>query len=264
MLELAKLSRSSFYYLTTEKVDKNAEIKEKIEEIYHQHKGRYGYRRITLELRNQGLIINHKKVYRLMAQLGLKSMVRIKKYRSYKGTVGIIAPNVLRRNFTATKPNEKWTTDITELALFGQKVYISSIIDLYNGEIVCYDICDKPRFVMVENTLKKAKRLMKSSENLMLHSDQGWHYQKKKYREFLSKAGVVQSMSRKGNCLDNAVIENFFGILKSELLYLREFDNLTHFIRELHEYIEYYNNDRIKTRLKMSPVQFRKLFESAT
>ena len=187
LLKLVRMPRSSFYYLIAERTDKNAEIKEKIEEIYHQHRGRYGYRRITQELRNQGLIINHKKVYRLMGELGLKSMVRIKKYRSYKGKVGIIAPNRLNRDFAATKPNQKWATDLTEFALFGQKVYFSSIIDLFNGEIVSYDICDKPKFIMVKNTLLKAKKLMKSNKGLMLHSDQGWHYQKREYREFLSK-----------------------------------------------------------------------------
>ena len=135
---LAKIPRSTFYHLIEDKPDKDIEIKLKIEEIYHKHKGRYGYRRITLELRNQGILINHKKVQRLMGVLELKSMVRMKKYKSYKGDVGKIAPNLLNRDFKATKPNEKWVTDITEFALFGQKLYLSPIIDLYNGEVVSY------------------------------------------------------------------------------------------------------------------------------
>jgi len=246
-----------------DKDDKDVELKHKIEDVYHKHKGRYGYRRITLELRNQGSVINHKKVRRLMGVLGLKSLIRVKKYKSYRGHVGKIAPNILNRNFKATKPNQKWATDITEFSLFGQKIYLSTIIDLYNGEIVCYNVKNRPVYPLVGNMLKQVEFLMKDNPGLILHSDQGWHYQLKRYCQFLSDCNAVQSMSRKGNCLDNAVQENFFGLLKSELVKLVKFNNLEHFINELHDYIWYYNNERIKNKLKMSPVSYRTHFLNA-
>lgn len=193
-----------------------------------------------------------------MKQLHLKSIVRIKKYKSYRGEVGKIAPNILKRNFKAEKPNEKWVTDVTEFSLFGKKLYLSPILDLYNGEIVSYNISDSPNFAQITNMLEKAFLKLPDNTNLLLHSDQGWQYQMKHYRAMLNKKGIVQSMSRKGNCLDNSVMENFFGLLKSELLYLQEFDSLEHFKKELKEYIDYYNNKRIKCKLKgMSPVQYR-------
>jgi len=258
LLETTGIPRSTYYYLLKDKPDKDAEIKSKIGRIYHQHKGRYGYRRITLALRNEGLTINHKKVQRLMGILGLKSMVRIKKYRSYKGPVGKIAPNILNRNFFATTPNQKWVTDLTEFSLFGRKLFLSPILDLYNGEIVCYNVQERPTQSLVEGMLAKAKPIMHKNKGLLFHSDQGFHYQSPRYQAFLRENGAVQSMSRKGNCLDNSPMENFFGLLKSELLYLQKFDSYQHFVAELHEYIRYYNNDRIKGKLKgMTPVQYR-------
>jgi transposase InsO family protein len=239
------------------KSDKYADIKDKISEIYHVHKGRYGYRRITLELRKNGILINHKVVQRLMNILGLKSMVRIKKYRSYKGRVGRIAPNILKRDFSATKPCMKWVTDVTEFSLFGQKLYLSPILDLFNGEIISYNISERPKFCQIVNMLDKAFEKIPDNTKLILHSDQGWQYQMETYQCKLKEKGVVQSMSRKGNCLDNAVIENFFGILKSEFLYLQKFDSVEHFINELHDYIYYYNNYRVKLKLKLSPVEYR-------
>ena len=254
------MARSTYYYYVKQqgKPDKYAAIKIKITEIYHRNKGRYGYRRITLELRRNGEKINHKTVQRLMKQLGLVCMVRMKKYKSYKGEVGKIAPNVLNRDFSASKPNEKWVTDVTEFSLFGQKLYLSPILDLYNGEIISYTLCSSPNFSSVMTMLDKAIELLPEKYNLMLHSDQGWQYQMKQFQHKLSSNRILQSMSRKGNCIDNSVMENFFGLLKSELLYLQEFDNMQHFIDELHDYIFYYNHHRIKLKLNgMSPIQFR-------
>jgi putative transposase len=233
-------------------------MKSMISTIYHNHKGRYGYRRITLELRNQGFLINHKTVQRLMKELGLKSLVRMKKYRSYKGNVGKIAPNILKRDFVAEKPNEKWVTDVTEFHLFGEKLYLSPVLDLYNSEIIAYNIQSRPTYELVSKMLDKAVTCLSEGDAPVLHSDQGWHYQMKQYSYALKQHGITQSMSRKGNCLDNAVIENFFGLLKSELLYLQEFESMGHFKRELELYIEYYNHKRIKGKLKgLSPVQYR-------
>jgi len=255
------MARSTFYYYMKKmkKPDKYIEVKDRIKEIYHKHKGRYGYRRITLELRNGGIKINHKTVQRLMRMLGLKSMVRVRRYRSYRGEIGEIAPNILNRKFKADKPNVKWVTDMTEFSLFGAKLYLSPILDLYNGEIISYAIADRPTFQQTVDMLEKAFSKIPDNTNLILHSDQGWQYQMKQYQNMLAKKGVIQSMSRKGNCLDNAVMENFFGHLKSELLYLQTFDSVEHFKCELVDYIAYYNNERIKCKLKgLSPVQFRK------
>lgn len=193
-----------------------------------------------------------------MKELGLKSVVRIKKYRSYRGEVGKVAPNLLERDFVATRPNEKWVTDVTEFSLWGQKIYLSPILDLYNREIVSYSIDYHPRFSTIVEMLNKAFAQIPDNTNLILHSDQGWQYQMKRYQHLLKAKGIKQSMSRKGNCLDNAVMENFFGILKSELLYIQEFNSIDEFVQELHAYIAYYNQRRIKTKLKgMSPVDYR-------
>lgn len=193
-----------------------------------------------------------------MKQLNLKSMVRMKKYKSYRGQIGKIAPNLISQNFKAFRPNEKWVTDITEFSLFGQKVYLSPILDLFNGEIVSYHITYRPTFDLVIEMLNKAFNRILDNRKLILHSDQGWQYKMKKYQNMLKTKGIIQSMSRKGNCLDNSVMENFFGHLKSELLYLQEFDSVEHFVKELHEYIYYYNNYRIKAKLKgLTPVQYR-------
>lgn len=235
------------------KADKYATIKEEITAIYHENRGRYGYRRITAELHNRNIQVNHKTVQRLMKEQGLVCRVRMRKYRSYKGEVGKIAPNLLKRDFHADKPNQKWVTDVTEFSLFGQKLYLSPILDLHSSDLVSYTISDKPVLSMVTSMLDKAFATIPDNTNLILHSDQGWQYQHKQYQRMLRKKGIRQSMSRKGNCLDNAVIENFFGLLKSELLYLQEFQSMEHFKEELIEYLDYYNNRRIKTKLKGLP-----------
>ena len=188
-----------------------------------------------------------------MKQLGLVCCVRIKKYHSYKGEVGKIAPNLLNRDFYAQKPNEKWVTDVTEFRLFGKKLYLSPILDLHSGYLVSYTISERPVLSMVTDMLNKAFINIPDNTNLFLHSDQGWQYQHKQYQRMLRNKGIRQSMSRKGNCLDNAVMENFFGILKSELLYLQKFESMEQFKQELEDYLDYYNNRRIKTKLKGLP-----------
>ena len=254
LLQIAELPRSTFYYhLKRQKGDKYAREKEEITRIFHENKGRYGYRRVTIALRNSGFTLNHKTVQRLMKEMGLVCRVRMKKYRSYKGEQGTVAPNLLNREFTAEKPNQKWVTDVTEFRLFGQKLYLSPIFDLCSGDIVTYTLSDSPNLSMVITMLEQAFQKIPNDTNLILHSDQGWHYRHKHYVAMLEEKGVRQSMSRKGNCYDNAVIENFFGHLKSELLYLQEFESLDHFKQELTDYIDYYNNRRIKARLKGLP-----------
>ena len=193
LIDIAGIPRSTYYYYSKQfnspKPDKYADVKAEIRRIYDESKGRYGYRRITKELKKK-YVINHKTVQRLMRKMGIFCRVRMRKYNSYKGDVGRIAPNLLERDFKAKKPNQKWVTDVTEFALFG----------------------------------------------------------------------IKQSMSRKGNCLDNACAENFFSLLKTELLYLQEFSSVEHFISELTEYIDWYNNKRIKLKLDgLSPVEYRKI-----
>ena len=255
LLEIAQLPKATYYYhrKKQESSDKYVQAKAEIQSIFHENKGRYGYRRITDELRNRGFSLNHKTVQRLMKELGLICRVRMKKYRSYKGEVGKIANNELDRDFRAEKPNQKWVTDVTQFRLFGQKLYFSPILDLYSGDIVTYTISNSPNLKMVTRMLEQAFRDLPDNTGLILHSDQGWHYQHKQYRRMLAEKGIKQSMSRKGNCYDNSVIENFFGHLKSELLYLQEFESVDHFKQELIEYIDYYNNRRIKARLKGLP-----------
>ena len=255
LLEIAQLPKATFYYHCKNqgKVDKYAQAKAEITEIFHENKGRYGYRRVTDEMRNRGILLNHKTVQRIMKELGLICRVRMKKYRSYRGEQGKVADNELNRKFRAEKPNQKWVTDVTEFRLFGQKLYLSPILDLYSGDIVTYTISDSPNLLMVTTMLEQAFQQIPDNAGLLLHSDQGWHYQHKQYRKMLEEKGVKQSMSRKGNCYDNSVMENFFGHLKSELLYLHEFDSVEHFKAELIDYIDYYNNRRIKARLKGLP-----------
>lgn len=222
------------------------------------NKGRYGYRRITQTLRNEGYVISEKTVRKLMKESGIKCMVRVKKYRSYKGEVGRIAPNLLARNFNADSPCQKLVTDVTEFSLFGTKLYLSPVLDLYNSELIYYTIYDHPVLDMVTDMVKGMISVIGSDTNAILHSDQGWQYQHKRYQEMLKENNIHQSMSRKGNCLDNSVMENFFGLLKSELLYLQKFKSVENFKEELKRYLHYYNFDRIKLKLNgMSPVQYR-------
>ena len=260
LLNQTNMARSNFYYYQkqSKSIDKYQVLKELIKSIYHKHKGRYGYRRITDELNNTGMVINHKTVLRLMKLLGLKSLIRVKKYKSYKGEQGKIAPNLLKRNFKAEAPNQKWATDITEFNISGKKLYLSPIIDLFNQEIISYELTERPVFNQVVMMLEKAFKKIPNDTNLTLHSDQGWQYQMKQYQYLLKEKGIKQSMSRKGNCLDNAIIENFFGILKSELFYIQKFASLEELKREIKLYINYYNSVRIKSNLnKMSPIQYR-------
>ena len=256
------MARSVFYYHMKRKkhTDKYAEEKACVKSIFHENKGRYGYRRITAEMRNRGFLINHKTVQRLMGEMFLKCMIRKVRYRSYKGVIGEIAPNIINRNFVADAPNRKWATDVTQIKIGSVKLYLSSILDMFNGEVVSYNISRNPNLGQVYDMLDKAFSKFDSLDGLILHSDQGWQYQHCGYRQRLARHNITQSMSRKGNCLDNAMAENFFGILKSELLYAGTFESPEIFMKALDEYIDYYNNKRIKLRLNgKSPVQYRTL-----
>ena len=260
LLKAADLARSVFYYhrQARDEEDKYDAVKKRIRSIFDEHRGRYGYRRITAALARLGEKINHKTVQRLMGELNLKSLVRPKKYRSFKGDMGLVAPNELARQFEATAPNQKWVTDVTEFKVGDEKLYLSPLLDLYNGKIIAFETSRRPVFEMVRSMLDKALATLLPHERPLLHSDQGWHYRMPHYQAALSERGVVQSMSRKGNCHDNAAMESFFGVLKTEFFYLNKFTSIAELQAGLVEYIRYYNNDRIKLKLKgLSPVQYR-------
>jgi putative transposase len=197
-----------------------------------------------------------------MVEMGLYARKPKLRYRSYKGEVGKIAPNVLQRDFATDAPNRKWTTDVSQVDIRGKKCYISPILDMWNGEIVSCVISDSPDLQMVVNMLQKAFRKHPQTNGLIMHSDQGWQYQHTRYQYLLREHGITQSMSRKGNCLDNSVMENFFGLMKNELLYNNRWESIEDFKAALKEYIRYYNNERIKLKLKMSPVQYRTHFQN--
>ena len=214
-------------------------------------------------LKNKGFNINHKKVLRIMREESLlcnKFKTRSRKYSSYKGEVGKVADNLVKRQFTASKPNELWLTDVTEFRIKGEenKLYLSPILDLFNSEIISYTLSNHPTIELTNTMLEKAIEENKDTKNLIIHSDQGFHYQHSTWTKKLEEMNIKQSMSRKGNCLDNSPMENFFGILKQEMYYGVEFKSYDELISEIERYIKWYNEDRIKTKLNgMSPVMYR-------
>jgi transposase InsO family protein len=239
--------------------DSNKLIKNEIKSIFAEHKQRYGYRRVTLELRNRNYIVNHKKVKRLMKNIGLFAAKRRAKYKSYKGAIGKTAPNIIERNFHAEKPNQKWTTDISEFHIATGKLYLSPILDMYNREIVSFNVSRSPNFNQIIDMLEAGFK-GKNLNNLIFHSDQGWQYQMYRYQVRLKSKGIIQSMSRKGNCLDNSIMENFFGVMKNEMFYGHEyeFETLEELENAIRDYIKYYNEKRITVKLKgLSPIQYR-------
>ncbi len=264
LLKIIKLARSTYYYhlKQLDKSNKDHAIKAEIQAIFTEHKGNYGYRRMTLELRNRGFLVNYKKVQRLMKVLGLEARIRRKqKYSSYQGEVGKKADNLIQRQFEASKPMEKCYTDVTEFAIpaSGQKLYLSPVLDGFNSEIIAYNLSTSPNLIQVKAMLEQAFT-EKHYTNTILHSDQGWQYQHDFYHQFLENKGIQPSMSRKGNSPDNGMMESFFGILKSEMFYGYEktFKSLKQLEQAIVDYIDYYNNKRIKVKLKgLSPVQYR-------
>ena len=264
LLKIIKLARSTYYYHLKQlgQTDKDQDIKAEIQSIYRENKGNYGYRRIHLELRNRGYMVNHKRVQRLMKVLDLAARIRRKrKYSSYQGEIGKKANNLIQRQFEGDKPMEKCYTDVTEFAIPAstQKLYLSSVLDGFNSEIIAFNLSCSPNLEQVQTMLEQAFT-EKHYENTILHSDQGWQYQHDSYHRFLESKGIQASMSRKGNSPDNGMMESFFGILKSEMFYGYEksFQSLKQLEQAIVDYVNYYNNKRIKVKLKgLSPVQYR-------
>lgn len=265
-MKISKLPKSSYYEwrikLKNPK-DKDKKVREEINLIVKKAKGRYGYRRVNTILKNKGFIINHKRVLRIMREekiLCTKFKTKTRKYSSYKGKIGKVAKNIVKRNFTANSPNKLWLTDITEFRIKGEeeKLYLSPILDVYNSEIISYTMSKHPTIELTNSMLDKALKTIKNKSDLVIHSDQGFHYQHSSWSNKLKRNNIIQSMSRKGNCLDNSPMENFFGILKREMFYGETFNNYEDLVNEIKKYINWYNEERIKTKLNgMSPIMYR-------
>ena len=273
---LPSLPRSDYYYWKN-RIDpdtKNSDLMDAISSIYTGNHKRYGYRRITLQLKNEGWTVNHKTVKRLMSKLNLYGITPRAKYKSYKGDFNGAVDNKLLykkvdtkkhkteyiRDFSTSDVNEKWTTDVSEFHIAAGKLYLSPILDMHNREIVSYNISKSPSFKQVVDMLNEAFDKHSNLNNLIFHSDQGWQYQMFQYHKALKERGITQSMSRKGNCLDNSPMENFFGKMKNEMFYGHEyeFDTLEQLQKAMEEYINYYNNERIQVKLKgLTPCQAR-------
>ena len=257
------MARSTYYY-ELNKVDvvaiRNKPILKEIKMIFAENKGIYGVRRVYNELINRGFKINHKRVQRLMNKEGLKGKCPKEKYHSYKGTVGKVADNIINRDFSTTAPLQKWTTDVSQFKFSWGKCYFSPILDMNTNEIISYDLSLHPNLDQIKRMLEKAFNKFPKTEGIILHSDQGWQYQHFYYRNELKRHGIIQSMSRKGNCYDNSIMETFFGRMKTELYYGCEKDYLSFesFNEAVEEYIDYYNNKRIQSKTKwMPPVNYR-------
>jgi len=257
------LSRSTYYYEVSKEdavAKRNEEIVIKIREIFEHYKGRYGVRRVHRELINRGYKTNHKKVQRLMHCMGLKGKQPKEKYHSYQGEVGKTAENIINRDFSTTKPFEKWTTDVSQFSFPWGKCYLSPILDMHTNEIISYDLSQHPNMEQIRRMLKKGLNRFSSLDGLIFHSDQGWQYQHAYFRNAIKKRGIIQSMSRKGNCYDNSVMETFFGRLKNEMFYgfEKEYQSYEEFSAAMADYIDYYNNERIQAKTKwMPPVKYR-------
>ena len=250
--------------------DEEVEVEEKIKEVRKDNPN-YGYRRIAAMLRKQGLLINKKKVQRLVQKLKLQVTSfsrKTRKYSSYKGTIGKVADNKINRNFKVEKAYTYITTDTTEFKYLEKdkngnyqvkKLYLNPYLDMYNGEIISYEISKQPTLEPILKALEKAIEVTSvNKDKRIFHSDQGWAYQIKQYTSKLEAEGIAQSMSRKGNCLDNSPMENFFGILKQEIYYGKKFYSYEELKETIEEYIEYYNKDRIKEKLGyLSPIEYR-------
>ncbi|TAA68729.1 IS3 family transposase [Planococcus salinarum] len=265
VLEIVDLPEATYHYHRQRfgLEDPNLEWETLILELFEKHEGRYGYRRIHLELKAQGYVINHKKVQRIMGELNLTCIkfIRKSRYRSYKGQVGTIAKNRLNRRFHTSHALQKIVTDVTEFKCMGEeKLYLSPVMDLYNGEIICMSMSKRPTLDFVLDSLHHALPIIgdQAAYRTTIHSDQGWHYQHRLWVKSLKQHRIFQSMSRKATCADNAAMENFFGLLKQEMYHGEELVSYEELKLKIERYVHYYNHERIKQKLAgMSPVNYR-------
>ena len=269
LLKIAKISKQGYYYQVKhidDKDNKDQLIYTKIKKIYDQNYQKYGSPRITIAINKQlkdstNKKINHKCIERIMKKYDLKARPRKRKYLSYQGNVGTVASNILNRDFKANGPYQKLGTDITVFITNKGKVYLSPIIDFYTREILAYDLSENPDYRQIIRMFNNLESNHKNEvAGAILHSDQGWQYQMKKYCDKLKDLSIIQSMSRKGNCLDKSPTENFFGRMKEEMFYGKEhlYNDIDSLKKAIIKYINYYNSERIVVKLKMSPIDFRK------
>ena len=281
-MKVAGLAKSTYEYYKSKKhlnaiqrkENKDKEILDIIKPTFDKHKSRYGYRRIILSLKDELMGINHKRIQRIMRENGLYGKQVKHKYHSYKGDNGVSKENLLLykeidevnhkttyvRDFSTTGPNQKWTTDVSEFKISDGKLYLSPIMDLHDNSIISFDISLTPNFEQTKRMIERAFKQYDDLEGLIFHSDQGWQYQMKQYKKWLSDKGIKQSFSRKGNCMDNSLMENFFGIMKNEMFYGEEstFKTLDDLKTAMEEYINYYNEERINIKRKgLTPLQYR-------
>jgi putative transposase len=261
LLRVARLARSTFFYhqARMDRQDPQADLKQAVTEAFTQAHGRYGHRRVHAVLARQGWQIAKKTVLTLMRALGLVCKIRRRRpYTSWKDKAGKIAENILNREFTATTPNTKWVTDLTEFRIATTKIYLSPIIDLFDRSVVAYTHSGSPTTNLTNSSLRKAITTLPTGQTPLVHTDQGLHYQHASWRTLLADAGLTQSMSRKATCLDNSIAENFFGHLKEELFHHNHFDTVEQFTTALDDYIDWYNTTRISTTLNnLSPAEYR-------
>nr|WP_235918062.1 IS3 family transposase [Paenibacillus lutrae] len=258
LCELLDVWRSAYYrYLKRKQADPDGVIKQRIKAIYLQRERTYGYRRIQGELERQyNEKVNHKKVLRLMQEMGIRSIIRVKRpyFNNYQTAQsdGRVSPNLLDREFTATKPNLKWVTDITQYRVGEQRLYLSAIKDLCGNDIVAFHISTRNDNELVLNTFAKAFKQHKDASgkiaDLIVHSDQGSQYTSHEYHDLLPKVGAQISMSRRGNCIDNAAMESFFSHLKTEALYPYDISSISEAQQRIEELIRFYNNERIQIK----------------
>ncbi|MDG0790595.1 IS3 family transposase [Cohnella ginsengisoli] len=256
------VSRSGYYdYLDRMNEDKDAESKALIQKTYTRYNGIYGYRQVQLFLhQDHGVWMNHKKVLRLMQEIGLSARIR-RKYRHHARTWNTgdrVVKNVLARKFEADAPNQKWVTDVTQYRVGNEWLYLSAIKDLYDNSIVAYHMSERNDLELVLTTFKKAFKGKKDVAGMVVHSDQGSQYTSYKYHDMLPKVGAQISMSRRGNCYDNASMESFFSHLKTEALYPYHIRSVQEAQRRIKAYIHFYNNRRPQRKLnKLTPAQYR-------
>ena len=271
-MEYFNLAKSTYMYWQKRlnRPNKDKEIEDKILKIRKDNPN-YVYRRITAMLKRLVYVINKKKVQRLVQKLKLQVTSfsrKTRKYSSYKGTIGKVADNEINRKFTVERPYTQITTDTTEFKYLEKdkngnyqvkKLYLNPYLDMYNSEIISYEISKQPTLKPILKALDKAIEVTNiNKEERVFHSDQGWAYQVKQYTSKLEAKGITQSMSRKGNCLDNSPMENFFGILKQEIYYGKKFYSYEELKETIEEYMEYYNKERIKEKLGyLSPIEYR-------
>jgi putative transposase len=260
LLEIAGLARSTFFYHQARlaRPDPHAAVDAAIRTAFTQAKGRYGHRRIHRELGKTGYRIAKKTVLTRMRRLGLACQVRRRKrFAVYHGVIGTTVPNVLNRAFTTTAPNQTWVTDVTELRVGDERRYLSPVMDLFDRQIIAYTVGRAPNLAVATDALRQALATLPPGDQLLVHTDQGFQYQHRVWHRLLADVGATPSMSRKGNCLDNAVIESFFGHLKAELV-LERFPDSAALETALHAYLHWYNHERTSATLNgLSPVQYR-------